>query len=197
MPGEVVARPLQRLPHLLRDDVVPGRAVEGGGRVIASEDVQLQSARAVLPGRLLDRTEERAAESGSPPGLDDLDVVEERDIGCASRVVESHTGAADGLAVGIDAPEEEHSRRFQPVREQLRILVASTLHSALSWPSTGIHLLVRVVFRDRGQPLVEFGQCHLSHRHLRHEVMLTRFGRRAGASADVAAIGTVDGEANQ
>jgi len=65
----------ERLPHLLGDDVIPGGVVQGDGSVVASEDVQLQGARAVLPGRLLDRTEERAAESGSPPGLDDLDVV--------------------------------------------------------------------------------------------------------------------------
>ncbi len=151
--------------------------------MVASEDVQLQGDRASLPGCILDGLEESTSESTSSPGLDDLDVVEEGNIRCATRVVKTHPGAADRLAVGIDASKNEHSRCRQPLRQQVRVLLASALHRSLSLPSAGSDLLVCVFFSDRGLPVVKLGLSHLADSHLCHGAMLTRLRRSSARAA--------------
>ncbi len=102
--------------------------------MVASEDVQLQGNCAGLPGCFLDGLEESTAQSASSPGLDDFDVIEERNTRCATRVIKAHPGAADRLAVAIDASKNKHPRCRQPMGEQPRVLIPSTLHRPFALP---------------------------------------------------------------
>ena len=89
-------------------------------------------------------------------------------------MVKTHPGAADRFAVGTDASKNEHARSFQPLREQLRVLVASALHRPFALPSADSDLLFRVVLREGGLPFFELGRSHPADRHLRHGAMLPR-----------------------
>lgn len=142
--------------------------------MVAREDIQFQGDCASSPGSILHSFEECAAESPSAPGLDNLDVVEECNILCPTRVVETHPGPADGLFVDIDASKDKHPLCLQPLREELCVLVASTLHRSFWFPSTSSDLLDRVLLRDRRLPLVKLCRSHLSDSHLRHGAILTR-----------------------
>jgi hypothetical protein len=78
-----------------------------------------------------------------------LDVEEECNIRCPARVVEGDPCPADGLSVGIDTSKNKHPPCLQPLGEELRVLVASTLQLSFSFPSTSNDLLDRVFLRAR------------------------------------------------